>query len=283
MAEALREIKNRIRGITSVNKITYAMEMISIAKLNPAKSRLLASRQYFAAIEKLLRDILCSSVSFDHYFLKKRSASGKIGLCLVTSDSGLCASFNHNLNRAAEDFVNQYDKNKIELICIGKKGYNYFKRKGFTVNHAFFELKGRYSPEITQNILKKLTDIYLSGTVDRVYLAYNYFDSNARHRPLIEKILEIEVKNEAKIEFIFEPSANEILEELIPLYLFNRLSFILLNSFTCEHSARVIAMGQATRNAEKLLEELILKRNKVRQANITKEIMEIISSVEVMR
>jgi F-type H+-transporting ATPase subunit gamma len=284
MAEALREIKNRIRGIDNVIKITHAMEMISVAKLNPTRDQLLAQRQYFLRIEKLCRDLLSADAGcISHPFLERASDSGKKALCLITSDTGLCSSYNHNIIRLAEDFINRYGQDRVMLFAVGKKGLSYFKRKGLDIASAFTELKGRYFQEKCREILSALTTVFLSAKVREVYVAYTYFESNVRHRPTIEKLLNIEREVRPQRKYIFEPDLKNILEELIPEYILQKMKSMILESFAAEHSARVIAMGQANQNANDLLEDLVLMRNKVRQANITKELMEIISSVEVMR
>jgi F-type H+-transporting ATPase subunit gamma len=284
MAEALREIKNRIRGIGNVIKITHAMEMISVAKLNPARNQLLAQRQYCLRIEKLCRDLLSvDTEGISHAFLQKTGERGKKALCLITSDTGLCSSYNHNIIRLAEDFVNRYGQDRVMLFAVGKKGLSYFKRKGANIASAFTELKGRYSPEKCREILNALTAVFLSAKAEEVYVAYTYFESNVRHWPTIEKLFNIEREVRPDREYIFEPDFKNILEELIPEYILQKMKLMILESFAAEHSARVIAMSQANHNANDLLEDLVLMRNKVRQANITKELMEIISSVEVMR
>lgn len=284
MAETLREIKNRIRGVGNVNKITHAMEMVSIAKLKPIKSQLANAKPYFLKIEKLFKDLLVAEgASLKHPFFEKRQGTGKRAVCVITSDTGLCGNYNYAVIRMAEDFINKLGREKTLLVSVGRKGFNYFKRRGVNSAFVFTELKGHYSQEICAKILKTLTDIFLSKEADEVYLAYAHFESASRHRPVIEKLLSIDLEPGEKVKYIFEPDFASILEELIPEYIFHKMRLILLNSFTAEHSSRVIAMGEATQNADNLLEELVLLRNKVRQANITREILEIISSVEVMR
>lgn len=282
MAQSLKEIKNRIRGIGNVNKVTRTMEMISVAKLVPARNQLAATRQYFSKIAALLTNISSANAPSAHPYIKKRPSPFKRALCLITSDTGLCAGYNNNVIRMAEAFINEYKGSDIMLIAVGKKGFNYFKRKGANILNAHIGLNGRYSDETANKILKNLTGIFSSGTADEVYICYTHFESASKYRPRIEKFLNIDSQESGRIEFILEPDIDAILEELLPAYIFNKLKMIILDAFASEHSSRVIAMGQASENAQELLQELILLRNKVRQASITKEIMEIISSVEVL-
>jgi F-type H+-transporting ATPase subunit gamma len=175
-----------------------------------------------------------------------------------------------------------YGRDKVRLSIIGKRGFNHFKRTGMAVEQVYIELNSRYCQEISAKILNNLTAPFLSGEVDEVYMAYTYFESAARHKPTIEKLLNIDSPVARQQEYIFEPGINEILKELIPVYLENKMKSILLNSFAAEQSARIMAMSEAKENTKELLEGLILLRNKVRQANITQEMMEIISSAETL-
>jgi F-type H+-transporting ATPase subunit gamma len=284
MAQSLRDIKNRIRGISNVNKVTHAMEMISIAKLRPVKNRFLQARQFSLKIEALLKDLLSGAKNISHPLLEERNVLNKMAICLITSDTGLCGNYNHNVIRVVEDFINKYGRDKIMLVTVGKKGLTYFKKRGMNIERSYTELHGRYSDEIAGKILNDLTGLFLSGKTDEVYVAYTYFESASRHRPTIEKILNISSPaGKEDAGYILEPDMDAILKELVPAYLFNKVKAYILSAFTAEHSARAVAMGQATKNADELLEDLTLLRNKIRQAGITKEIMEIVSSAEVLR
>jgi len=283
MAQSLREIKNRIRGIGNVNKVTHAMEMISIAKLRPVKNQLVPATQFSLEIEALLGDLLSCNGGISHPLMEKRENVDKKAICLITSDTGLCGNYNYNIIHMAEDFINRFGRDKAILISVGKKGLAYFKKRGTAIAQAYTELHGRYSEEITNKILKDAVDIFLSKKTDEVYVAYTHFESGSRHKPVIEKLLNVSAAQKESTEYILEPDINAILEELLSAYLFNKMKFFILSAFTAEHSARAIAMGQATENANELLEDLTLLRNKIRQAGITKEIMEIVSSAEVLR
>lgn len=283
MAQSLKEIKNRIRGIGNVNKVTHAMEMISIAKLRPVRNQLVPARRFYLKIEELLKDLVSGSEGIHHPLLDERKNTGKKAICLITSDTGLCGNYNYDIIRLAEDFIDRNAKDNIILVPVGRKGMVYFKKKGVEIGQAYTELHGRYSEDAANKILECLTDIFLSGKADEVYVAYTYFESASRHRPVIEKLLNVDIAQKEDAGYILEPDIDSILKELVPAYLFNRIKVFILNAFTAEHSVRAVAMGQATENANELLEELTLLRNKIRQAGITKEIMEIVSSAEVLR
>jgi len=284
MLDSLKQIKNRIRTIEGTRKVTHAMEMISVAKLKSTESELFVAREYFARIKGLLDNILSNVEQVTHPLLAKRRAGGRAALCLITSDSGLSSDYNLNIIRATEAFINKYGQDKILLIVAGKKGFKYFQKKGIQIAAKFIESKGSYSGEITGRILTTLTDIFLLGKADEVYISYTRFQSISKHVPVMEKLFSIDlIAATQKIKYIVEPDINGILAELIPAYCSYKMKLAFLNAFTCEHASRMIAMAEATNNAEELLEGLVLFRNKLRQANINKELMELISSSEVLK
>ena len=283
MVESFKQIKNRIRSVENTRKVTHAMEMISIAKLRPIENRLSSLRTYFLSIESLLKTLLPKSKDVTNSLLKARQSKGKLALCIITSDSGLCGVYNDNILRVVNDFISKKGEDNILLVTVGKKGLNHFRGKGMNLKEKFIELKSSDSDYVSDRILKTLADIYLFGEVDEVYLAYTYFKSLSRSIPTIEKMLEINFPNEKEIDYIFEPDINSILNELIHIYLSYKMKSALLSSFASEYASRMMSMGKATHNADELLDELILSRNKIRQASITGEIMEIISSAEALR
>ena len=284
MTGSLKEIKNRIRSIQSTQKITHAMEMVSIAKLRAVENRLPASRNYFLKIDGLLKDLLGDGFLLKNPLAQERAIKKTIALCVFTSELGLCGVYNDTIIRVAENFINREGRERVLLVAVGRKGFNHFKLRGFNIREKFLELNGRYSKTASSEILQFLTTLFLNKEADEVYVAYAHFETLSKNSPAIEKILNItpvEVKKEK--DFILEPDINGILDELIPLYLSEKIKSIMLNSFASEHSVRMMAMGEATKNADDLLDELFLSRNKLRQANITKEILEIVSSAEALR
>lgn len=283
MAQSLKQIKNRIRSIENTRKVTSAMQMISATKLSRIDYLLSQARPFAGKLDALLAGLSRGrDVSFNP-FLKGRSGSGSIALCVVTSDNGLCGVYNANVLRLAQEFISRYEKGRVKLVIIGKKGYNYFKNYKGGILHTYLGLNGRYSDKVCQAINKALCDLFLSHQADEVYIAYTYFKNALTNRPQIEKFLNIEVASGEKTDYILEPGISRILEELVPEYLALKMRLILLEAFTSEHASRLVAMKTATENAVELLHQLVMLRNKVRQANITREIIEIISSVEALK
>lgn len=283
MIQSLRQIKSRIRTIENTKKLTRAMEMISVVKLNRSNTMLNTLQRYFLKIESLLTNILSGDKKAVHPFLEERSDTRKIALCLITTDMGLCGAYNHNIFRVTEKFLNRRKKDRVRLIVLGKKGFNYLRKKGFDILHSYIGLNGRFSNKVSDGIVKTLMDLFLSGEVSEVYIAYTKMGTAFRYIPVIEKFLNIDIHKGEKTEYIFEPNISRIIEELLPVYIANKMRIIILNAFASEHRARAVAMGEATENAKELLETMILLRNKVRQAGITKEMLEIISSAEALK
>lgn len=283
MIQSLRQIKRRIRSIENTKKLTRAMEMISVSKLKRSSRMLDSSKMYFSKIDSFLTHLSSGGLNAGHLLLEDRPDKKNIGFCVLTSDTGLCGSYNHNVIRTAESFLNKYQPENVKLATLGKKGFVYFKKKGYPVAHSYVGFNGRYSRELSAKLLSDLTAMFLSEEVSEVYVAYTRPETASRHKAVVEKLLNIDFAKAEEIEYIFEPERARILEELIPVYLSNKIMMIILSAFTSEHQARAISMGEATKNATELLEGLILSRNKIRQGNITREIIEIISSAEALK
>lgn len=287
MGQSLRQIKSRIRSIENIKKVTRAMEMVSLAKLRPIEGELRAAQDYLRRLKQLLDRVVSSKREKDkvsHPFFRKRPEAKKICLCLVTSDTGLCGGYNHAVIGAAEEFLaRQRGGPCVSLAIVGRKGYNYFRKKAVPIIFSFTELRGRFSEKASRDLTSFLTRAFLENEADRVHIAYAHFESVSRYRPLVEKFLEIDIPPEAEGDYLFEPDADGVLAELLPFYVASKMRTVLMEALVVEHSCRVMAMGQATDNAKELLDGLVLTRNKVRQEHITREIMEIISSTEALK
>ena len=282
MIQSLRQIRRRIKSVESTQKLTRAMEMISMAKLRSTQNRLNIFKNYFYALESIMHDSIGCLKGVGHQFLTP-GRSKKICLCVIAADTGLCGVYNNGVLKAAADFLSRHKKEEVTAVCVGKKALQFMEKRAVLVEKSFISLNGRYSHAAADSLAQKLTDIFSSGRAGQVYAAYTVFESGSHHKPVVEKILDIEIPQAKKNLFFVEPSVNELIDAFVPAYIAARLRFILLNAFACEHSARAIAMGEATDNAAELLEGLVLMRNKVRQANITREIIEVISSSEALK
>ncbi|MEK6563786.1 MAG: ATP synthase F1 subunit gamma [Candidatus Omnitrophota bacterium] len=284
MLQSLKAIKNRIRSIENTRKVTSAMQMISATKLSRLDSRLVHNRPFARGIESILSNLLLGRQVSLNPFLEPRPSGERIVLCLITADNGLCGVYNNNVIRQAEDFISRYGWDKVKLVIVGKKGWSYFKNYRESILHSYLGLSGRYSDKVCEELLNNLTSLFLSKQADEVYLVYTRFKNALTNQVVVEKFLNIDIKpGEAKNEYIVEPNISRVMQELIPEYLAARVRLALLEAFTSEHASRLVAMRTATENAKDLLNSLVLLRNKVRQASITREIIEIVSAAEALK
>jgi len=284
MAQSVKVLKTRIKSVESIHKMTRAMEMVSSSKLRPLQKKLQATQEYFLKMDGIKNSLLAGFGGTKSALVEERAVKRKILLCVVTSDTGLCGNYNSAVMRKAEEFMRDKAAGSISLVAIGKKGLSHFKRSNIEIEDAYTELFGHYSAELSDKIAKSLIDKFLTGKFDEVYVAYTYFESASRHRAVVEKLLNIEKQKGAyHIEYLAEPEMESILSDFLPLYVLTKTRTIMLSSFTAEHSTRVMAMHEATDNAKDLLGDLILLSNKIRQANITSELIEVISSAGAMK
>jgi len=259
------------------------MEMISVAKLNQIDKVLFALRPYQAGLEGMLKRLLGTGPKIENPLFVKQPHQEKIVLCVVTSDSGLCGLYNQNILKVAERFIAEKGKEKINLILIGKKGVNHFKKKNIPILHQYVGANGRYDNIISDEITAMLVNLFLSGQAGEVYVAYTYFKTGFLQNAVIEKFLNIEVAHETAGEYLIEPDFAELTDKLASRYLILKMRLVFLQAFTSEHATRSLAMKTATSNGNDLLDGLVLLRNKVRQSIITQEMLELISSTEVLR
>ena len=283
MPQSLKVIKNRIKSVGNTQKVTNAMQMVSVAKLNHVAKVLYAIRPYTLKLEGLLDKLSSFEHKSGHPLLEKRVTVKRKALCVITSDNGLCGFYNTGVLRIAEEFLSRNKKEGIIVIAVGKRGYNFFKSRGVKVDNVYLGLNGRYNREVSDKISQELINFFLNKDVDEVWCAHTHFETAIVQRPTLEKILPVEPKKVMKEEYIVEPNASLLLNELIFESIVMKMRRIIIEGFTAEHASRVVAMKSATDSARDLLSSLTLIRNKIRQTAITQEIMEIVSSVEALK
>ena len=283
MIQNLRQVKNRIRSVRNTRKITHAMEMVAAAKLHRIKSLFLLSRPYLQNLEPLVKRLVQDAGQNAHPLLFKREPARSIGVCVMASDTGLCGPYNHNINSFADWFLSGFDKEKIRIIAVGKEAYSHLRKQTFIITDSYLGLHGKYSPGFENELAGRLESYFLSGDIDEAYLIYMDFSSALRHRPIAEKVLPVDMPGVEKTEYILEPGMNEILDSIIPKYVSAKIRLALLNTLTSEHSARMFAMKTATDNADELIDDMELARNKARQFAITKEVLEVAMSAEALK
>ena len=284
---SLRQIRRRIRSVENTQKITRAMEMVAAVKLRRFQDFLESSRPYTAALETLTRDLLRGlPEGYRHPFLEKPGSEDpapkrKI-FVLFTSDTGLCGTYNGNLEERARHEIRQAAGPEPALLFVGKHGANAFAKTRQQSLGLFSDLRVSRVDEILEGVRKTLAAAYFDTEDSEIWAVYTRAESLARYQPVAEKLLPISIENREQVNdlpsvFLVEPDPKTVLNRILPAYFEARLRLIFYHALFTEQIARMTAMRQATQNAKEMIEELTLLRNKARQAAITKEIIEVVS------
>ena len=286
MSGQLRELKNRIRSVENTKKITHAMEMVAASKLRRYQTLMSQAQPYTLGLENLLKRLNQNLPSKSHPFFEAREEK-KIAVVLLTSDSGLCGSYNLDLLEHARDFLHENKSEKI-WIGVGKSGIAELKRLGFKLHKEFIEIRPARFDEILKDLKTLLETLFLSKQVDAVYVIYSHFLTLSSFKDVSERLLPLAkpvVEENAPVseEYIFEPSPAFIFDKLIPLFFESKTRQVFLEAIVSEQITRMTAMHAATQNAKEMINALVLKRNKARQASITKEIIEIVSGSQALK
>jgi F-type H+-transporting ATPase subunit gamma len=277
---SLIDIRRRIRSVRNTQQITKAMKMVSAAKLRRAQDRVIASRPYSAALRGLLADVAAAAGSDErvaaHPLLARRPEK-HVQLVLVTSDKGLAAAFNANLTKAALRFAEEHRPASTDFELIGRKGRDFFRKRSVNITGEHLGM-AKVQYQDAASIARKLMERVRNEEIDAVYLLYNEFKSVMAQKVVLTQVLPVVLPQQGEpVDFIFEQPPLEMLESLLPRYVEIELYGALLESAAGEHAARMTAMDAATSNASDMIEDLTLYMNRVRQASITKEIIEVVS------
>ncbi|MFC1994565.1 ATP synthase F1 subunit gamma [Chloroflexota bacterium] len=276
----IRLIRKRIRSIQSTAKITRAMEMIATARMRRAQLQALAARPYAEKMSQVLADLATQQEDTLHPLLTNREVK-HIAVLHITPDRGLCGGLNSNISRHAAAFILE-QRAPVTLITAGRKGRDFMFRRGQDIRAEFSGISDRPSLADTLPISRVVIDDYVDGFVDQIYLCYAEFISTTVQRPVLQQLLPIEpaqFEPGQTVEYIYEPSSIHVLDQLLPRYVEMQVYHAILESIASEHSARMVAMRNATDNAKEMIEELTLTYNKVRQEMITNELLDISGGV----
>ena len=287
---SLRDIRRKITSVKKTQQITRAMQMVSAAKLQRAQDRLLTSRPYASKLAEVIGDLALRADPQRHPLLQRRDGPNTL-VVVVTTDRGLCGAFNSNILRAATSLMAQHPALQASLVVVGRKGRDFFRRRPqFQVKSQHVDVFGRQvSFGVAQDIAKEVIEAYTASetAVDRVVLVSNTFVSALRQQPVTSTLLPIPLPptppDAVIFDYLYEPSVDGILRELLPRYVEVLIYRTLLETAASEHAARMTAMAAATTNAGELIGQLTLFYNKTRQAAITKEILEVVSGAEALK
>ena len=286
MAENMKEIKERIDSVKNTNQITNAMNIVSSTKFKKFQILTLKSREYSKTIETAFDNLVAGLKSHRYEIFDGKSEVKKIGIVVMTSDRGLCGSFNSNTLRKLEEMKKNFEKEnkEVSVITIGKKAKDYCKSRNIAVDSEYTQLIPETMFEKGKKISEDIVQFYLNDFYDEVYMIFSRFVSAIEYNIQIEKILPIEkMEGLPNKEYMFEPSEEEVLRSFIPKVLNIKLYQSLLENSASEHSARMSAMKQASDNAEEMIRKLTVQYNRERQTMITLELSEIVSGSEALK
>ncbi len=286
---SLRDIQNKIVGVKKTKQITKAMNMVASAKLRGAQSRIERFRPYADKFHDILVDLASRSDASAHPLLEKREVIQNVGIILVTSDKGLCGSFNANLCGAAYRLARQKEAEgkTVKFICIGRKGWDFIRKTTFEIVAQYTEHMSSFDFQLAGDAGDLVIDGYLTTQFDEVHIVYGKFVNIARQEAATVQILPAETPEEpvagASSEYVFEPSVEGLLAELLPRYVKVQMYRGLLDTSASEHAARMSAMDNATKNCDEMVCSLTLIYNKARQASITTQLMDIVGDAEALK
>ena len=295
----LQDMRRRVRSVKNMRQITKAMKMVSAAKLRRAQERVTAARPYTVKMMQILGDLTRRAPEYQHPLLgsgrpgAEEEGTERVLLALVTADKGLCGAFNTNLIKAAQVFLRENEDKQVEMVLVGRKGRDFFRRRPVKVRreHVGVTGAGRVSFFDAAGIARELIADYTAeeGGFDRVYLVYNEFKSALQQRVVVEQVLPIggiepaaAGEGASLVDYLYEQPPDEVFNILLPKLVETQVFRALLESVASEHGARMTAMDSASKNANEMIDRLTLNMNRVRQAAITREIIEVVSGAQAL-
>ena len=292
MSGQLKEVRNRIKSTQSNLQITKAMKMVSAAKLRRAQDAILLMRPYALKLQEMLKNIVSNSEGGIDLALAAQRQVEKVLLIVITSDRGLCGAYNSNLIKLTkqvirEKYEEQFAKGHVEILPIGKKGYEHFVKNGYKLNDTFWHLFAHLDFEHVKQAAAFAMEGFVAGNYDAVEIIYSEFKNAATQRYVSEQFLPVARventdQNASRADFIFEPEKKALIAELMPKILNTQLYKAMLDANASEHGARMTAMDKATENANELLRSYKISYNRARQAAITTELTEIVSGAAAL-
>ncbi|MFZ5943919.1 MAG: ATP synthase F1 subunit gamma [Bacillota bacterium] len=282
----MRDIKRRIRSVKNTQQITKAMKMVAAAKLRKTQGAVISSRPYADKLKEVLSRLVASTAEVKDPLLETREVK-KIGFVVVTADRGFAGGYNANLIKSAVAAMAKHQDTEIGIIAVGKKARDFFRKRNFSVEGEFIGIDDIPTLNEAKKITETIKAYYTEGIYDEVYIVYTEFITAMQQRPKTKRILPIEAPGSEEgggdLDYIFDPSPQEVLNYLLPLYLTNQVFGALMDAKASEHGARMTAMGSATDNAGEMIDKLTLSYNRARQAAITREISEIVGGANALQ
>ncbi len=281
---SLKDIRDRIKSVKSIQKVTSAMKMVAAAKVRKAQEKMEQARPYTRALEDVIHHILPDVDRSMLDLLEVRDIKRK-AYVIVSADRGLAGAFNTNITKIAQNEIDYFGKENVDLFCIGKKSRDYFKRRNYNIIESHIEFWNELNYDNAMMIGRSVVDHFTSGKVDEIHVVYNYFINLAQQEVKSEVLLPLVYDDEDGTvrDRLYEPSKERLVSSLVPRHLNIQIWKYLLESYASEQSARMLAMENATTNAGDMIKNLTLEFNKARQAAITTEMLEIVSGAEALK
>ena len=281
----LKDIRDRIKSVKSIQKVTKAMKMVAAAKMRKAQERMEQARPYTHRLTEVIHHLL-PDIDRELLPLLDIREIQRVGYIVVTSDRGLAGSFNTNVLKKAQQEIDEIGKQKVDLFCIGKKAIDHFKRRNYNIVQTHIEFWNDLDFPHAMKMSEGIISHFINGEVDEIHVVYNEFVNIATQSIQSERLLPLEYDDKdriAHVDRLYEPSKEKLVRSLIPRHLNIQMWKYLLESYASEQAARMVAMENATENAEDMIKDLSLEFNKARQASITKEMLEIVSGAEALK
>ena len=283
----LKDIRDQIKSVKSIQKVTKAMKMVAAAKMRRAQENMDQARPYTSKLNNMLNSLI---PEIDRNMLPELESREKIDhklFVVITADRGMAGAFNSNVIRMAQKAIDKFGKDKSSLICIGKKSFGHFKMRNYNIIENYIDFWSELSFQDAIDIGENIISHFVNGKADEVQVVYNEFINIGKQEVQLEKFLPLtyEVQDESPSQYIdriFEPSKEHVVKAMVPKYLNTQIWQYLLESFASEQAARMLAMENATSNARDMIKDLTLKFNKARQSAITTEMLEIVSGAEAL-
>ena len=280
----LKNLQERIKSVSSIQQVTKAMKMVAAAKVKKAQEKMEISRPYSRNTQDLICRILPQVSSANIPLVRTRDVKNR-AIIVITSDRGFAGSFNSSVIRLAEKEIEKFGKDKVQVFCLGKKASEYFSKRNYNVVQSFYDFWKDMTFDTASNISEAFITAFNNLEVDEVHVIYNRFRTLASQDLMMEKVLPIDFTEDYNVKnynYDYEPNQERIVESLLPKHLKVQMWQQMLESYSSEEAARMIAMDNATENAKEIIKELKLEFNKARQAAITTEMLEIVGGSEAL-
>ena len=281
----LKNIRSQIKSVTSIQKVTKAMKMVAAAKLRKSQENMEKARPYSERLNNRIAGVMHDVDRNIMPLLTKRNTVNKFGFIIVTADRGLAGSFNTNIIKKAEKEINKVGKENAELFCLGKKGFEHFSKRDYTIIKTYTDFWSNLNYSKAIDVGNAVVEAYLNRHVDSVQVIYNYFKNVGSQKVVHDNLLPLDFEkniDSMSQDIIYEPSKIEIVKSLVPKYFNTQIWQYLLESFASEQAARMLSMENATENAKDMINDLNLEFNKARQTAITTEMLEIVGGAEAL-